>query len=67
MDTTTDLLSAQQLCAASGLSFRQLDFWCRHGAFGGYLVDRKSGYGRRFERNAIGIARGLMQLQASGR
>lgn len=45
-----------------GLTYRKLDFWCRHGVFGNEKIDPGSGYRREFSEVEVRIARIVNRL-----
>lgn len=58
--------SAQKIAAAFGLTFRQVDHWCRSG----YIVAENEGSGtgnyRRFDLEQVGVARRMALLVKAG-
>ena len=58
----SEKLSSQQFARATGLTFRQVDYYCRHGIFGEKVMDTGSGYHRRFESSAVKIGQALNRL-----
>jgi DNA-binding transcriptional MerR regulator len=67
MHTTADTYSTTQVATLAGVSFRQLDYWCRHDVLQPeYQPAAGSGTARRYSRQDVGIARILGLLSAHG-
>lgn len=59
--------SSRQLCAAAGISYRQLDYWCRQGYISPSISPAHgSGSWRRFSNFDVACARTLGRLAALG-
>jgi hypothetical protein len=59
MDKT---LTATELCEVTGLTYRRLDWWCRHGVFGDMEVLTGSGNQRSFEPRWVPIIEVLIRV-----
>lgn len=61
-----DLISAQDLAATAGITYRQLDFWTRAGVLGEAIPANGSGSRRRFDRHELARATLIKRLLDGG-
>ena len=54
--------STFDLACLSGLTYRQVDYWCRVGALCPSIAARGSGSQRRFDENEVRVARAAYEL-----
>lgn len=66
MTSTIDThVAGPAACLAAGVSYRQIDYWCRSGLLGDQHVEGPgSGLKRRFDASDIDVLRALRQVMA---
>lgn len=55
-----------EICRTAGITYRQLDYWCRHGYLGDTLRGQGSGRARPFKAHHIPLAWALGRLSSIG-
>src|SRR5215467_5758503 len=58
--------TAPQFCKAVGITYRQLDYWCRTGVLEPVVEAQGSGYYRALDRKEAEVATVLTHLRAAG-
>ncbi len=62
MNETTRRFSSDETVEITGLTYRQIDYWCRVGAFGDPNRNTGSGHARRFSRRDLIAGRVLLAV-----
>lgn len=66
MDGVDQVFSSPEVCRLAGITYRQLDYWCRTGVITPMRVSDGSGMPRRWATKQVDIIRVLGRLSALG-